>query len=272
MQMNRPRFLECDFHTHTDLSGEAQARGFTLRKLFETADALGVRYVGYSEHWHVSTAPDLFLRIREELDALQPAFRVKVFLSAEIDVLNSRGDLAADPAEAARILDYVSVAVSHYGLPGVEQLKKDKIEDTAEMITAVCQIPEVTMLMHPQIAYGRSAMEFDRPITLEEYCAALKVVAERGKVLDYPSVELSETYLEQLGCDRRRLEFARESFVNFTKAAVRCRVRLAPGSDAHNVYWPHSERMWFANNAASLALLREQGFDEDRLWYFENRA
>ena len=74
----------------TDLSGEQQARGFTLEKLFQTADELGLRYVGYSEHWHSRTSVDLFRRIREELGRLQPRYQVEVFLSAEINVLNSR--------------------------------------------------------------------------------------------------------------------------------------------------------------------------------------
>ena len=102
--MTGPRFLECDFHVHTELCGEAQAKGFTIAKLLETADALGLRYVGLSEHWHPGTPKDLFLRIRDEVARLRPRHRVRVFISAEIDVLNSKGDMVCDPDDAARIL------------------------------------------------------------------------------------------------------------------------------------------------------------------------
>lgn len=269
--MNKPAFLECDFHTHTEFSGETQARGFTLKTLFETADKLKMRYIGYSEHWHISTSPSLFCRIREELTRLQPYFRTRIFFSAEIDALNSRGDLAVDPAEAAKILDYVSVAISHYGAEGVEQLKKDKIEDTLAMIQAVCRIPEVTMLMHPQIVYGANVNEIDRIITRDVYADAVRAIVENNKVVDYPSVEMSQDYLRLLIPSSIKLSQAEQSFSNFTRTLIAQKARLAPGSDAHHIYWPGSSKKWLGNNQASLQELGNNGYNEEQLWYFENR-
>ncbi len=274
--MIEPTFLQCDFHTHTELCGEEQAQGFTLEKLFETAEALGLRYVGYSEHWHPATSPDLFRRIRNDLERLQPRFRVKIFLSAEIDVLNSLGDLAADPVEAAELLDYLSVAISHYGHPGIEQLHEDKVEDTLAMINAVCQIPEVTMLMHPQIVYGKNLKDIDRVIPYNLYNEAMTTIAENHKVIDYPSLDHSMGYLRYLGFSPKALANARKSFDHFTRAVVENGVRLAPGSDAHNVNWvltplPDGSTRWLGNNQASLNLLQAHGYREDQLWYYENR-
>ena len=61
-----PLYTQCDFHTHTELSGETQAQGFSLADLFRVADELGLRYVGYCEHWHLSTPPDLYSVIEAE--------------------------------------------------------------------------------------------------------------------------------------------------------------------------------------------------------------
>ncbi len=274
--MRRPTFLQCDFHTHTELSGEDQAQGFTIKSLFETADALGLRYVGYSEHWHPGTSPELFVQIRDELERLQPQFQVKIFLSAEIDVLNSRGDLAADPVVASEVLDYLSVAISHYGHPGIEQLKDDKVEDTLAMIQAVCGIPEVTMLMHPQIVYGRNLKDIPHVIPYDIYDEAMTTIAENHKVVDYPSMAHSMGYLQVLGFSPKVLANAKESFEHFTRALVANGVRLAPGSDAHNVDWvlsalPDGSTRWLGNNRASLKLLQACGYREDQLWYYENR-
>lgn len=264
-------FLECDFHTHTELSGEEQARGFTLERLFETAEGLGLRHVGCSEHWHAGTPPELFRRMREEIERLQPRFRVKVHLSAEIDVLNSNGDMAADPALAAGMLDYVSSAVSHYGAPGAEQLRPDIVDDTVAMIEALCRTPEVTMIMHPQIVYGRCVEKIDGVVGPDVYDAAMKAVAAAGKVIDFPSVDLSLDYLRILGFEADKLSHAAESFRNFARALVRRKCLLAPGSDAHNVLWGDGVTPWLGNSGASWELLTSAGFDEGRLWYFENR-
>jgi len=265
--MSTVHFLECDFHTHTEYSAEAGAKGFTLARLFEVADKLGLRYVGYSEHWHQDSSPDLFLRIREEVEQLQPRHKVKVFVSAEINALNSRGDMTYDPVKAAEILDYVSVAISHHR----EQLKPDYVEDTLEMIDVVSRIPAVTMLMHPQIVYGHKLKHVDAVIPQAAYDQIIASVVQRGKIIDYPSVEMSERYLRRLGYSEEKLAIARKSFENFTKALVGQGARLAPGSDAHNELYHDGASRWFGNNRASWELLQAYGFEPGRLWYFENR-
>ena len=264
--MSEVRFGQCDFHTHTELSGEAQASGFTLQKLFETADRLDMRCVGYSEHWHRATPASLFVGIREELGRLQPRYKTRVYLSAEIDVLNSRGELAVDPVAALEILDYVSVAISHYGIHGFEQLERDRVDDTVAMIRSVIRIPEVTMLMHPQIVYGRSVGEIDRVIGGDIYGDLAREIAANGKVIDYASIEMSEKYLVKLGYRPERLAMVEESFDNYSKALVEQDVRLAPGSDAHNILYWDSSGPWFGNNSRSWQLLRSLRFTENHLW------
>ncbi|MFH0903075.1 MAG: hypothetical protein V2A73_20795 [Pseudomonadota bacterium] len=265
--MTTATFRECDFHTHTELCGEGQAKGFTLRKLFETADELGLRYVGYSEHWHKATPRDLFLRIRDEVETLQPQFRVKVWVSAEIDVLNSRGDLACDPDDAAGILDYVSVAISHYGHGDIKPLQPDLVEDTVEMIRAVCRIPAVTMLMHPQIVYGQCMKSIDQVVTPDVYDEVMREIVTHNKVVDYASVQMSMDYLHDLKFGPDKLAIAEQSFDNYSAALVRNRVRLAPGTDAHHVFYHDTDRRWFGNNDASYRLLTSHGYTDAQLWY-----
>ena len=264
-------FQHCDFHTHTELSGEKQASGFTLEKLFTTADALGLSHVGYSEHWKLSTPPDLFLRIRDEVERLQPRYRVKVFVSAEIDALNSRGDLSCDIDEAEKILDYVSVAISHYGAPGAEQLLPDRVEDTVATIKAVCRIPAVTMLMHPQIVYGHSLKEIGSEIPADIYADVMETIVAHNKVVDYPSVQMCRSWLGGLGLGEDKLAIERKSFGHFTHQLVLHGVKLAPGSDAHNIYWHDGPDRWFGNNEQSLALLESHGYSGDQLWACDNR-
>jgi hypothetical protein len=201
------------------LSGEAQSRGFDLAALFQAADELGLRYVGYSEHWHRDASPDLFRRIRDEVERLQARHAVKVYLSAEIDVLNSRGDLACDLELAAGLLDYVSVAISHYGAPGSEQLLADRVDDTVRMIEAVCALPQVTLLMHPQIAYGRSLDWLSAPVPADVYDHVLRGIAASGKVVDFPSLQMNVDWLSELyGPDKLAIEQA--SFQAFARAVV----------------------------------------------------
>jgi histidinol phosphatase-like PHP family hydrolase len=264
-------FRHCDFHVHTELSGEKQASGFTLEKLFATADALGLTHVGYSEHWKLSTSPDLFHRIRDEVERLQPKYRVKVFVSAEIDVLNSRGDLACDVKEAEKILDYVSVAISHYDTEGAEQLLPDRVDDTVAMIQAVCRIPAVTMLMHPQIVYGHNIKSIKSEIPADVYAEVMRTIVAANKVVDYPSVRMCECWLSEIGLSDEQLAIERASFGHFTDQLVKNHVRLAPGSDAHNALWHGDSEGWFGNNAKSLALLESYGYSEDQLWYYDNR-
>jgi len=262
-----PRFLELDFHTHTELCGESQAHGFTIEQLFQRADQLGLRYVAYTEHWHPSTTRDLFLRIREEVERLQPRHRVKVFVSAEVDILNSRGDVSCDLADAASILDFVAVSPSHYGLREVEQLLPDIVDDTVGMILAACRMPEVTMIMHPQIAYGKSVADIADPIPPDVYDAVASAIADAGKVVDFPSVDMSIRYLHTLEFNPERIAAAEQSFRNFAEALVRHNVLLAPGSDAHNTdYWDGSGGQWFGNNQGSWDLLQSCGFRNGRLW------
>ncbi|MDP6778660.1 MAG: hypothetical protein QGI83_18040 [Candidatus Latescibacteria bacterium] len=264
-------FERCDFHVHTELSGEKQAEGFTIERLFAEADALGLSHVGYSEHWKTTTSPDQFLRIRDEVERLQPHHRVKVFVSAEIDALNSRGDLSCDIDQAEEILDYVSVAISHYGAPGSEQLLPDRVDDTVAMIEAVCRIPAVTMLMHPQIVYGRSLYEIQAEVPADVYADVMKTIVTYDKVVDYPSVLMCRSWLREMGLDEEKLEVERKSFDHFTDQLVRNGVRLAPGSDAHNVFWHDGSARWFGNNEQSFALLRSHGYTDDQLWTVENR-
>ncbi|MFH1086653.1 MAG: hypothetical protein V1772_12940 [Chloroflexota bacterium] len=258
-------FEQCDFHTHTDLSGEAQARGFTLAELYRVADELGLRVVGYSEHWHVDTPPDLFRRIRDEAERLAPRHAVRVFVSAEIDALNSRGDLACDLVLAAGLLDYVSVAISHYGARGSEQLLPDRVDDTVRMIEAVCALPHVTMLMHPQIAYGRSLDHIAAPVGEDVYAHVLGCVAASGKVVDLPSLRMNRDWLATIYAPTK-LAIAEESFQHFARQAVAQSVRLAPGSDAHHIWWHDGVTRWFGNNADSLELLRAAGWRASQLW------
>jgi histidinol phosphatase-like PHP family hydrolase len=267
----RPGFEQCDFHTHTELSGEAQSKGFTLEKLFRTADELGLRYVGYSEHWHLGTPAELFLDIREEVERLQPHFAVKVFVSAEIDVLNSRGELSCDIIKAQSLLDYLSVAISHYDVPGAEQLLPDRIEDTVRMIEAVCAIPEVTMLMHPQIVYGRSLEHISEAVPEDAYAHVMRCIATHGQVVDYPSLRMNQDWLRALGYGQASLGVAQKSFERFTRQLVEEQVRLAPGSDAHHIFWHDGSTRWFGNNADSHALLQAYGYRDEQLWYYENR-
>ncbi len=222
--------------------------------------------MGYSEHWHLGTPVDLFRRIRDEVNRLQPRYRVKVYVSAEIDVLNSRGDLACDLDAAVSTLDDVSVAISHYGTLGVEQLLGDRVEDTVRMIEAVCAIPAVTMLMHPQIVYGRSLEHIAQAVPPGVYEHAIGLIAASGKVVDYPSVRMNADWLRTLyGAGKLAIE--RDSSGEFTRAVVARGVRLSPGSDAHNVWWHGSTTRWLGNNVDSLALLEANGYRDEQLWY-----
>ncbi len=64
-----------------------------------------------------------------------------------------------------------------------------------------------------------------------------------------------------------KLTTERKSFDRFLQAVAAQSVRLAPGTDAHNIWWHDGVTRRFGNNALSYALLRERGYRDEQLWH-----
>jgi hypothetical protein len=107
----------------------------------------------------------------------------------------------------------------------------------------------------------------DRVVTPDAYDEAMREIVTHHKVVDYASVEMSMDYLRDLKFAPERIAIAEQSFDNYTAALVRHKVKLAPGTDAHHVFYHDTGKRWFGNNDASLRLLLSHGYTDAQLWY-----
>lgn len=263
-----------DFHVHTEYAAETvvclgyhidKSRGFTVKKICDVADQLGLEAIGITEHWSLETDLELFEQIREDVEACRDTHQVKVFISAEIDVLNSKGDLAVDPVKARDYLDYVSVGVFHYG----ERLFPDPFEDAVRMVKAVARIPEVDVILHPQIVVTPVLRQKLDDVPTDLFYDMMAEVAQQNKVVECTSYDLTRSsILMDIGEGREEqvTRIVECGFQDFIAAMVSSGARFTLGSDAHNEFYYRTWARWLGNVQATARMLRDAHVDEGKFW------
>lgn len=269
-----------DFHVHSNYSPCASG-DFTILKIFQTADELGLRYIMLTDHWTVDTDPNIFIRERKEVNSLQKDFRVKVILSAEIDVLNSEGKLAADLAEAREILDVISVAPHHYFSDRVEKPSdlSQIPEYGMEMLISLTKNKDIKVILHPDIAYFDvgalkvMGLKDVFPIPQNYYREFMKAAKEAGKVLQLIGCFHNWVKLEALarGWSEEIVSAVLKKHDIFMEEVVKSGVKFVIGTDCHNEYFMIGGKIiageqWFGRTAEAVKTLKQKGINENNLW------
>lgn len=278
---------QIDFHVHTAYSGEEQSEGFTIPRMCELADKKGIKYVLYTEHWKRPEQVKLFKQIREEIEECKKKHEVKVLLSAEISIINSKGETAIDLKLAKGILDIVSASPHHYYDGVTKQLLPDILEDARDMVIKIAENKYVDLILHPQII--NNVLDA-RPIPNGYYQQMMKAVKENGKVVECTSVQMLKAVTQSMVEGRAPKwwqNLAKEHFgtainkgwgwwskkiiqdySNFIQAVVENGVKFVIGTDAHNERLPDcfGNHPWFGETQETVTLLEQYGVDEKNLW------
>lgn len=278
---------QIDFHTHTAYSGEEQAKRFTIPKMCELADKKGIKYILYTEHWKKPEQVNLFKKIRKEIEECKKKYKVRILLSAEINVINSSGKTAIDLKLAKETLDIVSVGPHHYYDGVTKQLLPDILEDARDMVINIAKNKYVALILHPQII--NNVLDA-RPIPKNYYQQMMKAVKENDKAVECTSIQMLKAVQQSMvegraskswqDSAKKHLGEAIEKgwgewsekitndYSNYIKAVVESGVKFVIGTDAHNERLPDyfGGIPWFGETQETVALLEQYGADERNLW------
>ena len=285
-----------DFHVHSEYSREEQSKGFTIPKMCELADRKGIKYILYTEHWRRSEELKLFKKIRREIEACKGRYKAKVLLSAEINIINSKGETAVDLSMAKEVLDIISVSPHHYpgererteNQPGMtRQLLPDILEDARDMVISAARKPEVQLILHPQIT---GQVVDIRPVPKEYYYQMMEEVKKNDKAVECTNISMLRAVVESLVMRRNDLPLdwkkkaeknmgnskdiswwrnkLMADYSNYIQAVVETGVKFVIGTDAHNERMPDflGGLSWFGETQDAIALLKKYGVDESKLW------
>lgn len=276
-----------DFHTHTAYSGEEQSKGFSISRMCELADKKDIRYILYTEHWKKPEQIDLFKKIRGEIEECKKKYKVSILLSAEINVINSKGETGIDLKLAKETLDVVSASPHHYYDGVTKQLLPDILEDARDMVINIAKNKYVDLILHPQII--NNVLDA-RPIPVEYYQQMMRAVKENGKAVECTSIQMLKAVQQSMvegraskswqDSAKKHLSEAIEKgwgewskkimqdYSNYIQAVVENEVKFVIGSDAHNERLPDyfGGIPWFGETQETVALLEQYGVNEENLW------
>jgi DNA polymerase (family 10) len=194
------------FHAHTNMSDGIS----TLKEMAEAARALGLAYLGITEHsqsayYAGGLKPDQVIRAREEIDRFNRGQKgFKIFFGMESDIL-ADGSLDYDE-DILKLLDFVIASVhSQFTM---------KQEEMTNRILRAMENPYTTMLGHPtgRLLLSREAYAVDMEQVIHK-------AAETGVILEMNANP------QRLDLDWRLLPQAKK---------LGCQISINP--DAHNTH------------------------------------
>ena len=145
--------IELDLHTHTIASGHAFS---TLQEMAMAASTAGLKLLGITEHSSGIPGSCEPIYFRNLHVAPRTMYGVRLLLGAEINILNTNGDIDM-PADMMKHLD-VKIA----GIHSLCYTPGTKEENTAGMVKAISN-PYVNIISHP--GDGTAELDF-LPIVL----------------------------------------------------------------------------------------------------------
>ena len=259
-----------DFHVHSIYSKEDQCAGFTIPVIYDLADKLGIEYLLLTEHWD-GIELDIFKKIRGEINKYKKNHKVTIFLSAEISVVNSKGELLGDTRKVKPLLDVIAVGAAQYKDQS-KRLKEDIYEDVRDMVVNLCKREDIELLLHPQIVGQSGELGLNkRPYPVEYYHEMMKAAKENDKVVECVSIQMLRPYIKfrvkegEWNFYEKKLM---EDYTHYIQAVIKNGVKFTIGTDAHNrLLSPKMGNLpWFGVTGETVNLLRKHGVDEDNLW------
>ena len=132
--MDKLDFHRVDFHVHT--RDYPSWGSIPLNEVIQQSCRRGLYCIALTDHWKENTDLRIFLEERRKINETDTNLRI--FLSAEVEVLNLQGDTPINLKIHRRVLekmDYLSAAPHHgeflpnslHSLVGKEDLPKDKV-------------------------------------------------------------------------------------------------------------------------------------------------
>ena len=299
MKMVQSNLLsKIDFHVHSEYSAEEQCKGFSIQKICELAEKKGIEYILLTDHWKSSTDIGIFGKARQDIKICKKRFpKVNILLSAEIDIINSKGETAIDLELAREVLDIVSVSPHHYleyyTGGSTRKLLPDILEDAREMVVNASKIEGVALILHPEMTDMLTTFDIEegpigRPISNEYYYDMLKIIKENNKAIECTSIQLKKAvikhllkgegpawwqkYVKPLIKNQDENWWQRKimnDYSNFIKAVVDTEVKFVIGTDAHNERFPQwlGNGPWFGMaQEETITLLKKYGAKQENLY------
>jgi len=134
--------------------------------MLEKALNIGLKYIGFTDHFHIFTDPSIFKALREIVE--KSNFKnFRILIGSEIDVLNENGDIPISKRDVS-ILDYTISGQHHYHLSFIKHPPSNSVEDILEYafkeIVNTIRNPLIDGLGHPWLkipGYIREKLNID---------------------------------------------------------------------------------------------------------------
>ena len=273
-------FHQVDFHIHTNRSFDPWGRQdgtITLKEVIEDATKRGLLCIALTDHWEPNTDPSIFLEERKEID--QAETELKIFLSAEVEVLDIQGNTPVDlkgHREVLEKMDYLSAAPhlgellpnTPYSLVGRRDIPRNKrgIIDYSqrqhmnllknELFDVILHPYEGTMAYLFRQGYSHTiSFEYIPERYLEEFAEA---AAFYEKAIEINNVSLAAEKAKEKG-----YEGFKQGCRLFVEKLIKAGTKLVVGSDSHhrNDGWS-----WPGKTEEAVRIIRECGGDKKSLW------
>ena len=256
--MDKLDLHQVDFHLHTAESPSPGA--IPLDGLIREAEERGLLCISITDHWKEDTDPTIFLEERKLIE--QSSSNLKIYLSAEVEILNEQATSPVDPKahrDVLKEMDYLSAA-PHLGEFLPEIRRRELPEDKAEFLDYVhrkmmniLKSELFALVLHPNYGLNECAgwglcsspsIENVPERRLDEFAEA---AAFYGK-----AVEINENVASSV-----------EGYDTFVEKLLKAGVKLVVGSDYH---LEHRDRCWPGRTQNAVEVIRCCGGDKNSLW------
>lgn len=192
-----------DLHTHTVASGHAYS---TLQEMALAAAGKGIKVLGITEHGPSVPGTCNSLYFKNMIVIPRNMYGVRLLLGAEINILDTDGNLDMSDAECERLDLRIAGIHSACWTPG-------SIDENTEGMLKVMRNPYIHMISHP--GDGTASLHFE-PLVLES--------ARSHTLLEINSHSLHPA---------RHMRGARENNLEILRLCKKHDVPVILGSDAH---------------------------------------
>lgn len=192
-----------DLHTHTVASGHAYS---SLQEMARAAAEKGIRHLGITEHGPMIPGACDWLYFKNMIVIPRQMYGVELYLGAEIDIINTRGELDMTEEQMKRL----DIRIA--GIHGQCWTGGTRTENTDAML-AVMANPMIDIISHP--ADGTADMDFEQLVIASK---------NNGTILEINNHSLHPA---------RKKTVARPNNAQLLRLAKKHDVPVILGSDAH---------------------------------------
>ena len=265
MRLRNVDFHDVDFHLHTTES--PSCGNIPVYELIQECEKRGLLYICLTDHWKENTNPMIFVEERKLIE--QSAFNLKVYLSAEVEVLDEEGNSPIDLEEHRDVLkklDFLSAGF-HLGefLPEIHRRElpksKDKfIEYVHTKLMSLVKSKLFKVILHPT-DYG------------------LGDCVHFGLCKSYSFENIPEEYLEEftkmaahydkvIQINEPTALNPPKGYEEFIKKLIERKVKLTVGSDTHYIEdcVIKRYRSWPGKTKEAVRILKSCGASKNLLW------